>query len=122
VSGVRRVLCEQIIECKTRSGLEDVKEMCIETFKTMAPDGYNMISRDHVSKSFRSNMSVRLRKKGLFGFDGVILAKRFPEYPDDLPWRVKLRYNGGVRSFGFFIDPVSPQVVHDLVMDEIYGG
>lgn len=71
------------------------------------------------SLNYRKGMGIRQRKNGLFGFTGLVLNKRIPS--EGNPWNSRINYNGHQKSLGYFPDPLTCEIVHDIVFEEIYS-
>jgi len=63
-------------------------------------------------------MSITRRGEGLFGFTGAHFRKDLN--PENIPWRSHIHYNGRNKHLGYFNDPLSAEIVHDLVMGALY--
>lgn len=71
------------------------------------------------SLTTRKKMSKCRRNKGKFGFTGTHLIKKCN--PENKPWQSTIHCKGHTTYFGMFHDPLSCQIVHDLVLEEIQG-
>lgn len=64
-------------------------------------------------------MSLIQRGKGLFKFTGVHLEKRV--HHERKCWYSIIKYDNRAKSLGSYEDPLSAEIVHDLVLDAIYS-
>lgn len=71
-----------------------------------------------ISGETRLKISRSQRGNGLFGFTGAALKKYIN--PERKPWQARIRHNGHTKSLGYFQDPLSANIVYDLVLNEIY--
>lgn len=68
------------------------------------------------SKKSREKISNALKGRGLFGFIGVSFKKGYN--PEKRCWNPYIRYNNKNRSLGMFEDPLSGEIVHNIVVEE----
>jgi len=100
---------------KKMSEAQKGRNVSLETRKKMSKSRTGMkCSREHNLK-----MSVIQRNKGLFNFTGVRLEKRV--HCERKCWYSIIKYNNHAKSLGSFEDPLSAELVHDLVLEAIYG-
>jgi hypothetical protein len=71
------------------------------------------------SLNHRRKISESLRGNGLFGTNGAYLDKR--KNPERKCWQSYIKYGGKNRFLGLYNDPLSAQMMYELVRDEIYG-
>lgn len=71
-----------------------------------------------LSLEHRANMSISQRGRGIFGFTGVILKK--DRNFEKKAWCSHIYFKSHHKILGHFHDPLSCQLVHDLVFNEIY--
>jgi len=62
-------------------------------------------------------MGESQRRKGLFGFTGVGLHKKCN--PEKKAWQSRVMHNKHTKSLGMFYDPLSAEIVHNLVLNEL---
>jgi hypothetical protein len=55
----------------------------------------------------------------LFGFKGAHLDKRVKA--GNKAWEWRINYNNYTTRFGFFIDPLSPEIIYKFTLNEICG-
>lgn len=67
----------------------------------------------------RKKISFNSNSKGMFGYKGSQIDKRVK--PENKAWRAKIKYNGTQTTLGYFIDPLSAEIVYKIVREEIYG-
>lgn len=100
---------------KKMSESQKGKNVSLETRKKMSESRTGMkCSREHNLK-----MSLIQRNKGLFNFTGLRLEKRV--HYERRCWYSIIKYNNHAKSLGSFEDPLSANLVHDLVLEAIYG-
>jgi group I intron endonuclease len=63
-------------------------------------------------------VSIARRGKGLFGFTGVIFHKN--HNPEKKCWQSKIQYNNHNTSLGYYQDPLSGEIVYNLIFNELY--
>ena len=73
-----------------------------------------------VNVNVRKKISKKLLKLNSFNFHGVSFRKDCSNI-EKRCWRSKIRYNNKDYDLGNFNDPLSGQIVYDLVWREIYG-
>jgi len=62
-------------------------------------------------------MSNIKRGRGLFGFTGTGFIKK--KNPEKKCWTCRVSYNMKMKSLGLYEDPLSAEIIHDLVFKEI---
>ena len=72
-----------------------------------------------LSHNHCKSMSMSQRGLGKFGFTGTIFNKN--KNPEKLCWSSHINYKGVRKFLGLFNDPLSAQLIHELVWDEIYN-
>jgi len=127
---------------KTKKGVK----LSLETRKKMSENHANFRGKNHpfynktrsletrekISNSLKKYYSVNKhpfkdsnfpnrydnrRGKSLFGFTGVKCEKNVN--PENKPWRSRIKYKGNSKHLGFFHDPLSAQLVRDLVAEAL---
>ena len=78
------------------------------------------------SRLIENNIKIRnsrdsRRGRGLFGFTGGYFSRKNTN-PWNRVWQASLRINNKKIFFGYFEDPLSCNIVYDLVKEEIYKG
>jgi group I intron endonuclease len=78
--------------------------------------GYNM--RCGLGK-FKGDVARKLghKKIGKHGFKGAYLTDK--NKPENKVWRVQTRYNKYIKTLGYFIDPLTCEILFNLVKEEI---
>lgn len=64
-------------------------------------------------------MSICKRGKGLFGFSGATYSYKHIK-PWNKVWECAISYNNKRKFLGYFNDPLSCEIVHDLIHIEIH--
>lgn len=70
------------------------------------------------TKEHSENIRKAKRGNGLFGFTGAVYKFKNRD-PSMKVWQSYIRYNKRRNSLGYFNDPLSCQIVYDLVLEEI---
>jgi len=78
-----------------------------------------LYGKSHDNKT-KMKMSEVKRGKGLFGFTGVTLDKNCNA--EKRCWNSRIRFNMHPKHLGTFEDPLSGEIIHDLVLNEIRRG
>lgn len=73
------------------------------------------------SSKTRKKISDKQSHKGIFGFTGSSYANRRIK-PWFRVWKARIGYKNKRKSIGMFEDPLSAQIVYELVKNEIYEG
>lgn len=77
--------------------------------------------RESLSKEYRQKMRESMRGRSVFGFTGTTYKSK-NQKPWTRVWRSQISYNKKVRALGQFEDPLSCEIVHDLILEEIIDG
>lgn len=67
----------------------------------------------------RQKIGLAQRGRGLFGFTGVYFRKDLN--PEKKCWMPQIKYYGHPKSLGLCHDPLTAEIIHDLVFNEIYN-
>jgi len=70
------------------------------------------------SEDARKKYGLSKRGNGLFGFTGTTYIKKMD--PEKRCWRSYIVIKGHQKSLNLYEDPLSAEIVHDLVFEEIY--
>jgi group I intron endonuclease len=73
----------------------------------------------HLTVACRENIRKAHKGMGLFGFTGGNYHRK--ENPEKKCWQSKIRYNGHPTYLGYYQDPLSCEIVYNLVLEEIRG-
>lgn len=95
--------------------------------KPISKEHRKKISENHArfwegkKRSFETCRKISNAHRGgsLFGFTGAYLDKRI--IPENRPWRATFTFKGQIRRVGAYEDPLSCQIVRDLVFDATHS-
>lgn len=73
-----------------------------------------------LDKKTKRKLSKSQRPNSLFGFIGGNYKNKKGN-PWNKVWYTQISYNGNRKFLGYFNDPLTCQIVHDFVADEIFG-
>jgi hypothetical protein len=68
----------------------------------------------------RGKHTSRHCNKGLFGFSGAHYTYRETEKPWNRIWRCAIGFKGKITALGVYNDPLSCEIVYELVKEELY--
>lgn len=101
-------------------GKKQSKETCEKKSKSLKGRIFSKETKYKISKAKMGNFG---NKKGLFGFRGVNFQKyifhKERRNPWKRVWRSKIQFRNYNISLGTYEDPLSCEIVHDLVWNEI---
>ena len=107
------------IETRKKIGLSGLgRKHSEETIKRIS-EAHKGKKRGRFNLITRKNMSKAHEGKGIFGFTGVFFDKRLD--PEKKCWRSTIKFRGHTNSLGNYYDPLTCEIVYNLVKDEIYN-
>lgn len=115
----------KIVSKETRMKLSKAhkgKKLSEETKKKLSKGFMGKKNHQYGIKRFGEPIlktSLSQRGRGLFGFTGLVLDKK--RNPERRVWQSKVQYYKHFKSLGYYEDPLSAQIVHDIVFDEIHN-
>lgn len=90
--------------------------------KPLSKEARENLSKKHLIKNqsplARKKMSEAQKGRGLFNFTGSSFVKR--NNPEKKCWYCRITYHSYHQSLGMYEDPLSAEIVHDLVLNEIF--
>jgi len=92
----------------------------LETRKKMS-ESQRRRYKEHPYPSFKNGKKISKlkRNRGLFGFTGNHLHKR--DNPELNCWESRIFYKNHRKTLGYFMDPLSCQIIYELVFDAMYN-